>query len=423
VKRLVLFLSIAVVSRMVLQALYVPAFEAPDEPQHLARVLDFARRPLPEAFEGRWVDGDIVASVLAHPCPHPELGCPSYAEIPGAFDLLRRPKLPPRTANRYPNAEAKQPPLFYLAAGLPLRAVGAGRDPMAALLYVRLLSVGLVTAALFFPLRRTFAHRPALAVAGLVALCAPGAAEAFARCSNDAALFLWAAAVVAALEKRPVPLWMAALLAAGPLIKLTALPVAAFAVVALWRESRRGAAAAGALASLLVFLVQAVRGWSAGGVLELAPQGPQIADSFSGWTVGFAKTAYTLVKAPFWAMGWHLLRPPPAILAVYLGLLLAFLLTQRPAAVPRRRLAHAAGAIVMAAGFAAFTVATRRSLGVWGAVAGWYVWDWSPWLAVAARDLTRVEPRFARPLFAIEALVVVASNVAWFVMASAAYGR
>jgi hypothetical protein len=421
-RRAAALLAAAVVARMAFHALYLPAFEGPDEPQHLARIADFAQKPWPEAFAGKQVDAVIVASVLAHPCPRPEIGCPSYASTPGTFNLLRAPAVSAAPAAAIPNEESKQPPLFYLAAGLPLRLLGLRPDSAGMLLYARLFSVLLVAIALWGPLRRIFEASPAAAAAGLIALLSPGAAEAFARCSNDAAVFLWAAAVLAALERRPAPAVMALLLAAGPMLKLTALPVAAFAAGTLWFEGRRAAALGGATASLLVFPVQALRGWIGGGALELHRDRPEIVETVGGWIAGFAQTAYTLVKAPFWAMGWRLLRPPDPLLAVHLGLVLAFVLALRFSPRPRRVGAHLLAASVVVAGTVVFAVATRRYFGAWGGVTGWYVWDWSPWLAVAALDLFRIERRFVRPLLAVEALLVCAANVVWLRLASSAYG-
>ena len=427
-KRIPAILAAAVVVRMAFHAVYLPAFEGPDEPQHLARIRDFAYAPLPEAFEGASVDPEIVASVLAHPCPRPEIGCPPYASTPAVFNLLRRaprtkePSRPVRAAQAIANEESKQPPLAYLAMGAPLRLLGAHPEPAAMLLYARLFSVGLVALALFGALRRLFARSPGAAVAGLLALLAPGAAEDFARCSNDAAVFLWAALVLAALERRTGAFGMIVLLACGPMLKLTALPVSAFAVAVLWLGGRRGAAAGGAAASALVFPVQALRGWIGGGAIELHRQRPPIDETLGGWILGFAQTAYTLVKAPMWAMGWSLLRPPALLVGLYLGFLAAAAIAVRRSPDARRLSAHALAALVAAAGTVVFAVATRRYFGVWGGVTGWYVWDWTPWLAVAALDLAAIDRRFARPLLALEAVVVVAANAVWFASAGSAYG-
>jgi len=84
--------------------------------------------------------------------------------------------------------------------------------------------------------------------------------------------------------------------------------------------------------------------------------------------------------------------------------------------------AHALAAVVAAAGTVVFAVATRRYFGAWGGVTGWYVWDWSPWLAVAVLDVAVIARRFVRPLLVAETGFVLAANVVWFVFASSAYG-
>jgi len=129
-----------------------------------------------------------------------------------------------------------------------------------------------------------------------------------------------------------------------------------------------------------------------------------------------------LVRGPFWAKGWHLLRPPSLLVAFCLGLLLSAALALRPASRPRRRVAHVAALLVAAAGTAVFAVAHRRYHGDWGGVAGWYVWDWSPWLAMAGLDLVNLDRRFARPLLVLEVLFVLAANLVWFAQSAAAYG-
>lgn len=408
---------------MAFHALFLPAFEGPDEAQHLARVMDFARRPLSEAFQGRWVDADIVGSVVSHPCPSPEIGCPPYGTTPAAFNLLRgAPRPPARSVRRIPNDEAKQPPLFYLLAGLPLRLAGGNPTPPAALLYVRLLSVGLVSLALFGPLKRFANRSPVAATAGLIAMLSPGAAEAFARCSNDAAVFLWAAAVLASLDRKPGTLPMVVLIAAGPMIKLTALPVVVFAVIVLWTEKRRAAAVTGAAASALIFPIQALRGWVSGGALELQRRAPEVVESLGDGLLGFARSVYAMVKMAFWAMGWSVHHPPSALVGLYFALLLFAVLAVRIRSPPRRLPAHVCAAFAVAAGFSVFVVAGRRALGVWGYVTGWYLWDWSPWLLASSSDLFTIDRRFVRPLLMAEALFVLVANGVWLTVARARYG-
>jgi len=425
-KRLLPALALAVVARMAFHALSLPAFEGPDEPQHLARVRDFSERPIAEAFAGRTVDAEILGALRAYPC-RPELGaaigCPGYGTAPGAFDLLRAaPAAVPLAGDRaFPNVEANQPPLFYFVAGMLLRPFHPAPAP--ALLAVRLFAVALVAIALFGPLR-ALARRwpPALVLAGLLALLLPGASEGLARCSNEAGVFLWASLVLAALARAERPGVLVALLAAGPLIKLTAIPIVVFAVCVRAGQRRLGLAAAGAAASLLVFPVQALRGWVWGGTVELNAPGAPIVEPLLRACAGFLRSIYAFVKTTLWVGGFSLIRPPRWLVVLYGGWLLgvAWALRRRPDA--RRSLAHGAAAAAAAAGFAVFAVANRRYYGVWGGVGGWYLWGWSPWIAEAVADLAIVPGRAARLLLWFEALVVVASNAAWFASSAGVYG-
>ena len=64
-KRLVSALAILVVARMVFHALWLPAFEGPDEPHHLGRVVAFTSEPFAEAFAGARVPASVVSAVRA----------------------------------------------------------------------------------------------------------------------------------------------------------------------------------------------------------------------------------------------------------------------------------------------------------------------------------------------------------------------
>jgi hypothetical protein len=416
-------LAVAVVARMALHALFLPAYEGPDEPHHLARILAFANGSLATAFAGREVSGEVVASVRAFPCAPAQArtyGCPAFGGTPAAFDLLRvsPPVLP---ADGTSNPESNQPPLFYFAAGMLLRPLHPA--PAAALLAGRLFAVALVALALFGPLRTLARSRPSgLAVAGLLALLLPGACEALARCSNDAAVFFWAAAVLAALESKPGTARIALLLAAGPLLKLTAIPVVVFAAVALLVDGRRKAAVAGAACSLAVFPVQLLRGWRWGGTLELNRTTSAIGESFFAWVAGFLRSCAAFVKTTFWIGGWSFLRPPKILAVLYLVLIVWAILRWRPRPRPIRLAAHVSAIAVAAAGFCVFAIANRRLYGDWGGVAGWYLWDWSPWIAVAASDLGTIAPEAGRPLLWSEGLFVLAANVAWAAAHAGVYG-
>jgi hypothetical protein len=295
----------------------------------------------------------------------------------------------------------------------------------AALLLVRLLAVALVAAALFGPLRSA-AHRfpRGLATAGLLGLLLPGAAEGLARCSNEAAVFLWAALVVAALDpERPARPWaLVLLLAAGPAIKLTAIPVVVFAVVALATANRLRLAAIAGAASLLVFPLQAARGWLWGGTLELNFPGGPTGESVLEAARGFLRSAYAFVKTTYWVGGFSLLRPPRWLTAAYFAWLAGLALAFRRRIPPRRWTAHAAGLAAAAAGFAVFAIANRRYYGDWGGVGGWYFWGWSPWLAAAAADLGELADRAVRPLLVAGALVVLTANAVWLAATLAAFG-
>jgi hypothetical protein len=410
---------------MAFHAIFLPAFEGPDEPHHLARVLAFAAGPLKEAFGGAEVPEAVVGSVKSFPCSSrlaAAYGCPAFDGRPAAFNLLRAAPAP-LPASAVANPEANQPPLAYAAMGLALRAVPAGPGVASALLYARLFSVGLVALAIFGPLR-ILARRwsSEAAAAGLLALLLPGASEALARASNDAAVFLWAAALLAALDARVRSAALVLLLAAGPLIKLTALPVVVFAVVALFLEGRRGTAVAGAAAALAVFPLQALRGWLWGGTIELNGPSRAIGEPLASAVLGFARSVYVFVKTTFWVGGWSFVRPAGVLTIGYFALLLAAAVACRRRPGPPRLPAHAAAFAAAAVGFTVFALANRRFYGGWGGVAGWYLWDWSPWLFSAAADLVRFRTGAARALLGAAAVFVLAANAAWLSASLRLYG-
>src|SRR4030095_2216570 len=106
--------------------------------------------------------------------------------------------------------------LAYLLAGLVLKAWPGTPSPSRALLIFRLLGGACVAAALFGPLRRMSRARPSgLAIGVLILLLTPGASEALARASNDGAVFLWAAFLVATLDRRAPACVLLALPAGG----------------------------------------------------------------------------------------------------------------------------------------------------------------------------------------------------------------
>jgi hypothetical protein len=425
-----------VVARMTFHALFVPAFEGPDEPYHLARALAFATQPPSSAFAGARVEPGLAAAVRQLPCSenlHRVFGCSLFdGRREARFDVLSPESVPEEAAAAaalggpgLANTEDNQPFLGYALAGLLLRPFPRWQTPVPALLFFRLIGVACVAAALFGPLRY-LARDPRVAAGltggALLLLLTPGASEALARASNDAAVFLWAALCVSGVARRAGATMTIVLLAAGPLLKLTALPVVAFAVVALWRDGRPRLAASSLAASLIVFPVQALRGWRWGGTLEFNSAASALLGSLADTLVGLVRSAYTLIKTTFWLGEWSFFRAPRPLVAAYFLLIAAALVLAKRRPDPPRRAAHLFGALVAACGFLAFAVGNRLYYGDWGGVGGWYVWTWLPWLALAAADLATMERRAASWLLSALAVFVVVANVLWFSVAWPLYG-
>lgn len=420
--RILLILFAAVALRLLFHAVYVPAYEGPDEPGHLGRAVSLAGGPIRDGLLGDSLPGEIAGSLLAHPCgPDLEssLGCPPFRGS-GAFNVLA----PDRPAPHGPlaNYESHQPPLCYVAVAAVFRILDGGAPtPVSRLLVFRLLSVLFVLAALAFPLRRLSPlGPPGSAVVFLLLLLLPGCAEALARASNDAAVFLWTAVIVERSVRRASGWTLAALLAIGPLLKLTAFPVAAVVVAMLWLGRRRTAAAAGAVASLSVFAVQAIRGWAWGGTYELN-RGSGAFLSGAGTAAGALRSLYTFVKTVFWLGEWSFFRAPLYLVIGWFAVLLVLvvrLVRSGSSDSPIPAAANRIGASVAAAGFLALAILNRRLFGDWGGLGGWYVWGWTPWIAVAGRS-GLAGGRFWTP--ALGAFVLLA-NAAWFRSAIALYG-
>jgi hypothetical protein len=420
-------LALLAILRLALHAVAWPAWEGPDEPFHQARAEAWAARPLGPGAAEAVVPAAFVAAFAARPCGGDmarAFGCPPFDGTGALFGALR--PAPPRAAARdYPNYETHQPPLWYLLAGWLLRpAVSAGASPEARLLVLRLASVLAVALALLGPIRRLAARRGAgLLGAVAVVLLLPAGAESLARASNDALVFLLVAAVVERLDRdAPGPLLLL-LLAAGPLVKLTFLPVAAFAVVELARRRAFRPAVLAAAASALVVPVQALRGWAWGGTYELNRTAGALGESLGASALGFARSVYTFAKTSFWIGGWSFFRSPVLLVVAFFSLLLLAAFLLRPAAEARRLLPHAAAIGVAAAGFAVLAVGNRRLFGTWGGLGGWYAWNWLPWLAVAADDLLeRRSDAARRVLLAVLAAFLVAANAAFVAAAVRLYG-
>ena len=428
--RPILLLAVGVVLRFAFHALFVPPYEGPDEPAHLGRVWSFAEEPLAIALRGAELSGVINAGLLARPCNaglHATLGCPEFGREKASFGLLRPlPELPPIAATS--NPESNQPPLFYLAAGLLVRVLqrlrGSPRlSPEEQLLTVRLLCVALVAVAIFGPLRAIASRRSAgFAVTGLILLALPGASESLARCSNDAAVFLWAACTMAAIDSAPHPRRLALLMGVGPLLKLTAIPLVVVMFVVLWRRGSRRSAVLGALLASLAMPLQLLRGWGWGGTLELNRATPAFSEPLTVTLVGLARSAYTFVKTAFWLGEWSVFHPPVVLLAAGAGLALLWVASARWQGGSDLALAYLVGGLSALLGCALFALAVRKYWGSWAGIGGWHLWSWFPWLAVAAGDLLRVNARWRSALIGATAVFCIVSNTVYYQVASRIYG-
>jgi hypothetical protein len=403
---------------------FVPAWEGPDEPFHLSYAAGFADTSLLAALGSRPVDGAILSSAAIRPCAaalRSLLGCPAFGTKPAAFNLLE-PISPPPFASALENPESNQPPLFYAAAGLLIRTMGAG-GAEERLLAMRSFSAALVLIALLGPLRRIAADagREATA-AGLLLLLLPGLAESLARASNDAAVFCWAAFFVDAVRRSSRTPVLAALSATGPLLKLTAIPVAVFGVLELWRLGKRGAACVCAAATLVVFPLQALRHWRFGGVYELNRPTGGIQESGAQIAGGAVRSLYTFVKTIPWLGEWSFFRAPIAVVALWFGLVLLFLLFLLVSRKESAMGPHFGASLFAGAGLSAFAIANRRFFGVWGGVGGWYAWSWAPWLFVAGSTVSGLGKGSRRALTILLAALVLIANVAFYRRALSLYG-
>lgn len=428
-----------VAARFLLHAVYLPAYEGPDEPFHLARIAAMADGPWQAAISGETVPAEIVASVRDHPCG-PDLSrafaCPPFPGAPGggaAFNAVV-PGHPPEGSlpgATYPNYEAHQPPIFYGVAAVVPFALGL-ETPESRLIAARLLSALLALAGVAAAFRFLAPGPPRWVFLGFLLL--PGAAESLVRCANDGAVFLWTA-VALALVTRPRPrTWTPAWLAVGPLVKLTVLPGLAFAVALLWVRGRRRGAVISAAGAALAVPLQMLRGFAWGGTVELnvSPAGPGAFEEPLGQVLlGLAHSVYTSVKTFVWLGGWSTFRPPQWILLGGLVLALGAALLLRPSG-PLRRiwagnspgLPHLLALMVALGGYLTFAVGQRQLFGIWGGVGGWYLWGWLPWLALLARDglRWRGSPPAGKVLAWAAAAWLVCVNAAWWVAAHQLYG-
>lgn len=438
------FLAGLVVLKLLLFAWALPAFEGTDEPFHLDRARAFAESPLGEGWGGRPLAPEVVSAVRSSPCG-PDLqrafGCPAYGrarqEGGAAWGNLLTPEASGLEVGGsgvagggvVANYQNHQPPLYHAVAGAILRMAGGDLEPRAQLLVLRLFAVLLVI--LGTGLCLSFLA-PSLRWGLPALLLLPGAAEALVRAGNDAPVFAWSAALLAVVLSRTrargegsrFPLGLFLLAACGPLIKLTAIPVIAFAAVERVGRRRWREGAALALGGLVVFPLQLARGWAWGGTLELnAPPTPESL----GWgepVLGILHSAYTFLKTALWLGGWSVFRPPGWVLVAAVVLVLAGLFLVRLRRPPRRLLAHVTAAALAAGAFAAFAIGKYRTFGVWGAVGGWYFWGWLPWVLLILQDLYRrpEDETSARSWAVAAAAFLLMVNIAWLTAAHRLYG-
>lgn len=429
-----------VVLRLLAHAFLVPVFEGPDEPFHLARALHFARGDFATAWRGTQLPADLARAISAYPCAadlRAEFGCPAFLDsAEGAWgNILRDAPGPtasiPDTLLAYPNYEAHQPPLGYAALGAAmapwdalLKSARTGNRIGLDLLAMRLLCVACVVGALLGPLRilATDWSRSAKFL-GLSILLLPGASESLARGALEAPLMLWSSCALLISSRKPASRWLAAVvLAAGPLVKLTALPVVAFGLGRIWKRSRCDALLATFVVAASFASIQASRGWLLGGAVEFHAQQASPAPVELGEAVsGLIRAAAVAVKTAFWLGGWSGLRPPTWVLTVLLAWVAFVLISVRPRRPWRWDVATVTSLATAAAGFAAFAWLHHRLFGVWAGVGGWYFWGWAPWLAwLGAAKLTRRPPEVVLPMATL--IVAIAVSAEWFALALEAYG-
>lgn len=410
--------------KLLLHALFVPAFEGPDEPFHLARARAWSQGNIGAAEES--VDAETVAAMRSVPCGadlQRAVGCPAFGTTPASFNVLRA------SSNGAPsgpigNYQAHQPPLYYALAGGFLALAPAG-SPFDQLLWLRLFAVALVLGGLVL-CRRALAERAFLGLVLLLFL--PGASESLIRAAQEPLVFFWASLWLWAIAKRESTIWAAIALAGAALTKLTAAPLVAFSVAFAGYRRRWHEAMIYAGAGASVLVVQAFRGRAWGGTLEVEALGRDVApraDSIGEIVVGLAHSAYTFLKTAAWLGGWSVFRPPLLLVALGFGLLLAWFSASRPrqGADPGRAWAHGAACLVAMVGFVAFALGKRELFGVWGAVGGWYFWAWTPWVALLVADLVEArDRRLVRWLLVASIAWGVVLQVAWLWRAGSVYG-
>ncbi len=421
-------LRAAVVLLCLLHALFTPVYEGPDEPFHLARARMFARAPLADALAGKVVDADLVRSLQAWPCGpamQTALGCPAFGSESASFNILETSRRS-ETGVASSNYQAHQPPLYYLVSAslVELFAPGIETAPESQILLLRLAAVLLVGYVLCVPLRKLGKGNAPFEALVLMALLFPGSAESLVRVSNDVGVFAWAVLLLAAVHSgdRLHPGSTAVLAGVGPLLKLTAFPIVAYAAVLVWRKRGWRAGTLVGAAGLAVLPLQWLRGWAWGGTLEANAQLSGLG-TLPEILFGLLHSAATFFKTAVWLGGWSFFRPPAwLLLAAPLFGLTLILRGFRRRRFPPDLFAHFAALALALAGFVVFARGQRRIFGVWGGVGGWYLWGWVPWLALFASDVVEIRPGRERELVVTAIVGATAMNLVWFQVAYRIYG-
>jgi hypothetical protein len=418
-----------VIGRLSFHAFFLPVFEGPDEPFHLGRVVAFAETSFSSAHLGVPLPPVVVSAVESHPCGpdlHRSFSCPPFDGTGAGFNVLQVTATRP-SARTVENYENHQPPLYYWLMGALFRfaRIATGRAPRIVesdLLFLRLLSVALVTLALLGPGRAIAAGwSDEMRAAVLLLLLVPGSSEALVRSSNDAALFLWCAALVAALARGAGAGPLFFLFAIGPLIKLTALPVIVMGVLYLCNSGRRRIAALSAVAAITVVPVQLLRGWRWGGTYELNVALPEIGGSLGSSLMGLLRSLYTFAKTIFWVGGWTFSRAPRPLVGAFF-ILIAVAAASVRVRRTRELVPHVVGVVAALGGVILLALTNRRLFGDWGGLGGWYFWGWFPWLSFAGARVCVVGRKAARSLLVAEAIFVLFGNVAYLARALRIYG-
>ena len=417
--------------RLVFHALYVPVYEGPDEPFHLARIVSFVDGSLAEGWRGETVSPLIVGSVESHPCCNDlarAFGCRPFGEGSAEFNILDLDTAR-QSSEITANYERHQPPIYYMLGAVVLSGSSAlfpsaiSEAPSFRLLFGRLFSLALVLIALIGPMRSLANHYGNSWYAALIlVLFVPGASESLVRCANDSAIFFWSALLMWALFRKAESRYLIAMAMIGPMIKLTALPIVGIVVVWAWFNRPRWHALMIASSSSLIVPLQWFRGFRWGGTVELNYDSQAAAEPLQDFALGFVRSSYTFLKTTVWLGEWSFFRAPLWVLIVASLFLVIVILSLRFQEKPTVGFApHAAGLVLAIAATSYWFISHRAFWGQWGGVGGWYAWGWYPWAAVLAGDFVGIHRSRRSLIFGGGVILLLIINIAWFTLAHRLY--